>query len=122
MDWDLGDKVTYVNQAAGVSLDKRITEVVEISDSREESLGVTFGEEYELNLLKVIHKEGKKAMRSGFFDAQVLGYDEYGNPQFDRAESAGFLASFISGFVRTGVSPGGGRPGGIPRGGDGRCR
>ena len=60
MDWDLGDKVTYVNQAAGVSLDKRITEVVEISDSREESLGVTFGEEYELNLLKVIHKEAKK--------------------------------------------------------------
>lgn len=47
-------------------------------------------------------------MRSGFFDAQVLGYDEYGNPQFDRAESAGFLASFISGFVRTGVSPEGG--------------
>ena len=56
----MGDKVTYVNQAAGVSLDKRITEVVEISDSREESLGVTFGEEYELNLLKVIHKEAKK--------------------------------------------------------------
>lgn len=47
-------------------------------------------------------------MRSGFFDAQVLGYDEYGNPQFDRAESAGFLASFVSGFVRTGVSSEGG--------------
>lgn len=60
VDWDLGDKVTYIHQAAGVSLDKRITEVVEISDSREESLGVTFGEEYELNLLKVIHKEVKK--------------------------------------------------------------
>lgn len=56
-------------------------------------------------------------MRSGFFDAEVLGYDEYGNPQFDRAESAGFLASFVSGFIRSGVSPEGGRLAVKPGGG-----
>lgn len=56
-------------------------------------------------------------MRSGFFDAHVLGYDEFGNPQFDRAESAGFLASFVSGFIRSGVSPDWGRLSVVP--GDG---
>lgn len=56
-------------------------------------------------------------MRSGFFDAHVLGYDEFGNPQFDRAESAGFLASFVSGFIRSGVSPDWGRLAVVP--GDG---
>ena len=59
-DWDLGDMVTYVNQPAGVSLDRRVTQVAEIFDSREESLGVTFGEEYQLSLPQVIRKEVKR--------------------------------------------------------------
>lgn len=60
VDWDLGDVVTYINRKAGISLDKRITEVVEISDAQGESVGITFGNEYQLDLLQVIRKEAKK--------------------------------------------------------------
>lgn len=43
------------------------------------------------------------ALRYGFFDSEIVGYDEEGMPQFDRAESSDFLAMFLSCLVRSGV-------------------
>lgn len=42
-------------------------------------------------------------LRYGFFDSEIVGYDEEGMPQFDRAESSDFLAMFLSCLVRSGV-------------------
>lgn len=47
-------------------------------------------------------------LRYGFFDSEIVGYDEEGMPKFDRAESSDFLAMFISCIISDGVlaSPG----------------
>ena len=42
-------------------------------------------------------------MRSGFFNSEITGYDEYGLPTFDRAEDAEFLSIVYSSFFSTGV-------------------
>lgn len=44
-------------------------------------------------------------MRSGFFNSNIIGYDEYGNPQYDRAEDAAFFAAFFAAFIGNGVYP-----------------
>ncbi len=44
-------------------------------------------------------------MRSGFFNSNISGYDEYGNPIYDRAEEASFFASFFAAFLSNGVYP-----------------
>ena len=41
--------------------------------------------------------------RYGFFDSEIIGYDEEGMPEFDRAESSEFLAMFISQIISDGV-------------------
>lgn len=43
------------------------------------------------------------ALRYGFFDSEITGYNDEGMPEFDRAESSDFLADFISSIVRSGV-------------------
>lgn len=42
-------------------------------------------------------------LRYGFFDSEIIGYDEEGMPKFDRAESSDFLAMFISQIISDGV-------------------
>lgn len=42
-------------------------------------------------------------LRYGFFDSDIIGYDEEGMPIFDRAESSDFLAMFISHIISDGV-------------------
>ncbi len=42
-------------------------------------------------------------MRSGFFNSTITGYDEQGQPIFDRAEDASFFAKYFSQFVGNGV-------------------
>lgn len=42
-------------------------------------------------------------LRYGFFDSDIVGYDEEGMPIFDRAESSDFLAMFISQIISDGV-------------------
>lgn len=42
-------------------------------------------------------------MRSGFFNSTITGYDEEGQPIFDRAEDATFFAKYFSQFVGNGV-------------------
>jgi len=42
-------------------------------------------------------------LRYGFFDSEIVGYDEEGMPKFDRAESSDFLAMFISQIISDGV-------------------
>ena len=44
-------------------------------------------------------------MRSGFFNSNILGYDDYGNPIYDRAEEASFFAAFFADFIGNGVYP-----------------
>ena len=44
-------------------------------------------------------------MRSGFFNSNISGYDEYGNPVYDRAEEASFFAAFFAAFLSNGVYP-----------------
>ncbi len=44
-------------------------------------------------------------MRSGFFNSNITGYDELGNPIYDRAEEASFFAEFFAAFIGTGVYP-----------------
>lgn len=39
----------------------------------------------------------------GFFDSEIIGYDDEGMPLFDRAESSDFLAMFISQIISDGV-------------------
>lgn len=42
-------------------------------------------------------------LRYGFFDSEIVGYDEEEMPIFDRAESSDFLAMFISKIISDGV-------------------
>lgn len=42
-------------------------------------------------------------LRYGFFDSEIIGYDDEDMPIFDRAESSDFLAMFISQLVSDGV-------------------
>lgn len=42
-------------------------------------------------------------LRYGFFDSEIVGFDEEGMPIFDRAESSDFLAMFISRIIGNGV-------------------
>ncbi len=42
-------------------------------------------------------------LRYGYFDSEIIGYDEEDMPIFDRAESSDFLAMFISSLVSDGV-------------------
>ncbi len=44
-------------------------------------------------------------MRSGFFNSDIQGYDNNGNPLYDRAEDAAFFAKYFSSFVGNGVYP-----------------
>ena len=44
-------------------------------------------------------------MRSGFFNSNIEGYDDYGNPIYDRAEEASFFADYFADFIGTGVYP-----------------
>jgi len=44
-------------------------------------------------------------MRSGFFNSNITGYDDYGNPIYDRAEEASFFAEFFADFIGNGVYP-----------------
>lgn len=39
----------------------------------------------------------------GFFDSEIIGYDEEDMPIFDRAESSDFLAAFISQIISDGI-------------------
>lgn len=43
------------------------------------------------------------ALRYGFFDSEITGYNEEGMPEFDRAESSDFLAMFIAEIIKSGV-------------------
>jgi len=43
------------------------------------------------------------SLRYGFFDSEIISYDEEGMPVFDRAESSDFLALFISKIISDGV-------------------
>lgn len=42
-------------------------------------------------------------LESGYFDSEIIGYDEEGMPIFDRAKSSDFLAMFISHIISDGV-------------------
>ncbi|MBD5504588.1 MAG: hypothetical protein HDR09_12900 [Lachnospiraceae bacterium] len=42
-------------------------------------------------------------LRYGFFDSEIVGYDDENMPIFDRAESSDFLAMFISSIISDGV-------------------
>lgn len=42
-------------------------------------------------------------LRYGFFDSEIIGYDDENMPIFDRAESSDFLAMFISRIISDGV-------------------
>lgn len=42
-------------------------------------------------------------LESGYFDSEIIGYDEEGMPIFDRGESSDFLAMFISKLITSGV-------------------
>lgn len=44
-------------------------------------------------------------MRSGFFNSNISGYDDLGNPIYDRAEEASFFAEFFAAFIGNGVYP-----------------
>lgn len=44
-------------------------------------------------------------MRSGFFNSNIDGYDDYGNPIYDRAEEASFFAAFFADFIGNGIYP-----------------
>ena len=44
-------------------------------------------------------------MRSGFFNSNITGYDDYGNPVYDRAEEASFFAEFFADFIGNGIYP-----------------
>lgn len=44
-------------------------------------------------------------MRSGFFNSDIQGYDDNGNPLYDRAEDAEFFAKYFSSFIGNGVYP-----------------
>lgn len=44
-------------------------------------------------------------MRSGFFNSNIIGHDELGNPIYDRAEDAEFFAKYFSNFIGNGVYP-----------------
>ncbi len=43
------------------------------------------------------------ALRYGFFDSEITGYNDEGMPEFDRAESSDFLAAFIASIIQSGV-------------------
>lgn len=40
------------------------------------------------------------AMRSGFFDSDIIGVDDEGLPIFDRAEDAEFYARYFTTFKK----------------------
>ena len=44
-------------------------------------------------------------MRSGFFNSNIIGYDDNGIPIFDKAQDAEFFAKFFSSFLSNGVYP-----------------
>lgn len=44
-------------------------------------------------------------MRSGFFNSNIDGYDDYGNPIYDRAEEASFFAEYFAAFIGNGIYP-----------------
>lgn len=44
-------------------------------------------------------------MRSGFFNSNITGYDDLGNPIYDRAEEASFFAQYFANFIGNGVYP-----------------
>lgn len=44
-------------------------------------------------------------MRSGFFNSNIEGYDDDGNPIYDRAEEASFFAEYFASFIDIGVYP-----------------
>lgn len=58
--WDLGDLVTYENPAVGLSLEQRVTRVVERWDGAGERVEVTFGERQPDAALLELRKEAGK--------------------------------------------------------------
>ena len=44
-------------------------------------------------------------MRSGFFNSNITGCDDLGNPIYDRAEEASFFAEYFADFIGNGVYP-----------------
>lgn len=51
-DFDLGDKVVYMNEDLGFSVENRITEVTENYENGEKTIDVTFGEDYNIKKVK----------------------------------------------------------------------
>lgn len=43
------------------------------------------------------------ALEYGYFDSTITGYDDEGMPEFDRAQSSDFMASFFAKLVTSGV-------------------
>lgn len=44
-------------------------------------------------------------MRSGFFNSNIIGYDDEGMPIYDRAEEASFFAQYFANFIGNGIYP-----------------
>lgn len=99
--YDLGDICTVIQEKIGLVAEKRIEEVREAVEADGLAVEMTFGEDY-VSLGKAIQTRGE-SMRSGFFNSTITGYDEQGQPIFDRAEDARFLPSYFSQFVGNGV-------------------
>ena len=45
------------------------------------------------------------AMRSGFFESDIIGYDAENLPILDRAEDAEFHAEYFKSFIGNGIFP-----------------
>jgi len=43
------------------------------------------------------------ALEYGYFDSEITGYDDEGMPEFDRAQTSDFMASFFSKLITSGV-------------------
>lgn len=44
-------------------------------------------------------------MKSGFFNSNIIGYDDEGMPIFDRGQESSFFAKYFSNFIGNGVYP-----------------
>ena len=51
-DFDLGDKVVYINEDLGFSIENRIVEVSESYENGDKTIDVTFGEDYNIKKIK----------------------------------------------------------------------
>lgn len=51
-DFDIGDKVVYINEDLGFSIENRIVEVSEAYENGDKTIDVTFGEDYNIKKIK----------------------------------------------------------------------